>query len=286
MQVKQTAFADSEYGTIREVLLCSPKLHIAGAAKQVFGDPSLAIAQHGHLVSALSSLGVTCRFIEPDPALPYQCYMRDSCVVTPWGLLVTRMGFRPRWGEQEAVQSYAADTGISVWNQVTTGSLEGGDIVVLRPGLVLIGVNGVRTTFDAAEQVVGWFEEGGWTARIVEYPVGFRHLDILFGVISANALLCCTEVLPPRETGWLVDQGYLLHEVPAAECLAMACNTLNLGNNRIMTHAGNAFGNRLLEALGVHTVPVDISEFAADDGGVHCLVQALVRDAIEVHAPV
>ncbi|WP_178112627.1 dimethylarginine dimethylaminohydrolase family protein [Pseudomonas sp. KBS0710] len=279
MNDTKKAFANSEYATVREVLLCVPALHMPTPGKQVFAAPQLASQQHRYLVQALTDEGVVCRFIESDPQLPYQCYTRDSCVITPWGLLVTRMGFTPRKAEQDAMLRYAKASETPIWQQVSVGSLEGGDVMLIRPGLVLIGVNGVRTTRAAAEQVAHWFEAEGWSARIVEYPTTFRHLDILVGVVGSHDLLCATDALHPADLAWLRVQGYHLHTVPLDECRTMACNTLNLGDGRVVTHARNAFVNQYLSGLGVRTVPVDISEYADDDGGVHCLVQALVRDA-------
>mgnify|MGYP001564680934 CR=1 FL=1 len=279
MNNPENAFANSEYATVREVLVCVPALDMPTQGKQVFAAPQLASQQHRRLVQALTEQGVICRFIDSDAQLPYQCYTRDSCVITPWGLLVTRMGFAPRKAEDAAMLRYAKASSTPIWQQVSTGSLEGGDVMLIRPGLVLIGVNEVRTTPEAAAQVRQWFEAEGWAARVIHYPTEFRHLDILLGVIGPCDLLCATEVLASVDQAWLRAHGYQLHPVPQSECRTMACNTLNLGEGRVVTHARNAFVNQYLTQIGVRTVPVDISEFADDDGGVHCLVQALVRDA-------
>ena len=285
MDDTKKAFADSEYGTVREVLVCAPALDMPVEGKQVFAAPQLARQQHRHLVQALAEQSVVCRFIDSDAGLLYQCYTRDSCVITPWGLLVTRMGFAPRKDEQDVVLRYAEASGTPIWQQVSVGSLEGGDVMLIRPGLVLIGVNGVRTTREAAAQVGQWFEAKGWTTRIIEYPTDFRHLDILLGVIGPHDLLCATEALDLADLAWLKAHSYHLHAVPQSECRNMACNTLNLGDGRVVTHARNAFVNQYLKRIGVRTIPVDISEFADDDGGVHCLIQALVRDAAHCFEP-
>ena len=52
-------------------------------------DPEAARGQHADLVAAYYDAGVTCHFLEPDPALPYQVFARDSSVMTPWGPFVT-----------------------------------------------------------------------------------------------------------------------------------------------------------------------------------------------------
>ena len=86
--------ADSEYGPLRDVLLGPPdnfrwlptsaisKATLASGAKF---DRELALAQHRELVAAYESAGVRVHMLEPDPALPYQVFARDSSVMTPSG---------------------------------------------------------------------------------------------------------------------------------------------------------------------------------------------------------
>ena len=81
-------------GVLHDVLLCPPdnfrwlptsaisKATLASGAKF---DHEPATSQHRELVSAYERAGVTVHFLEPDPALPYQVFARDSSVATPDG---------------------------------------------------------------------------------------------------------------------------------------------------------------------------------------------------------
>ena len=133
--------ADSDYGLLTDVLLCEPDNFKWFPANSVAEetlrrgtsfDLQLAQRQHREMVQALESAGVTCHFAAPDPHLPYQVYTRDPDVMTPWGVLVTQM-FRPqRVGEVAPIVRFYQGHGIPVWNWATAGSIEGGDIHLVR----------------------------------------------------------------------------------------------------------------------------------------------------------
>ena len=59
----------------------------------------------------------------------------------------------------------------------------------------------------------------------------------------------------------------------------MACNILNLGRGAVIAHAGSSPAIERMCSLGLRVLETDISEFAADCGGIHCLVQELTRAA-------
>ena len=46
-------------------------------------DPAKARRQHAEMVSAYEDAGVRVHMLDPDPALPYQVFARDSSVMTP-----------------------------------------------------------------------------------------------------------------------------------------------------------------------------------------------------------
>ncbi|MCK1652963.1 hypothetical protein IVA88_16190 [Bradyrhizobium sp. 149] len=275
----RTEYCDSEYGRLREALLCPPaEVSSGGGDQRTIPNHSIAKEQHEELVRTLVNEGIECHLMPADHGSPYQCYTRDSCVMTPWGLLQTRMGIMARQGEPRVATNYAGSLGIPLWKRITRGTLEGGDVQILRPGLVIVGYNGLRTTEDAAWQVKSWFEEKAWTCRIVRYHRSLRHIDLAIGVLSESSLVCCREMVEAKELAWLMNEGYTLHDAPAEECLRMGCNILNIGGGRVIAHALNERSNRLLHDLGLRVIEVNVSEFVADFGGIHCLVQAVRRD--------
>ena len=127
--------SDSEDGRLRDVLLCPPDnfrwLPTSAISRATLDaghvyDAERAAAQHAEMVSAYESAGVACPYLEPDPALPYQVFARDSSVMTPWGGLVTQPKQWWRRGEYAAVTRFYQGAEIPIWKMVTAGSLEGG----------------------------------------------------------------------------------------------------------------------------------------------------------------
>ena len=169
---------DSETGRLREVLLCRPD-HYAWQPTNSIARKTLAegteapmrtdlVAQYDGLVRALEGAGVLCHYSEPEPHLPYQVYTRDSSQVTPWGPVITQL-YRPqRRGEYASViDVYGREQG--VWRYSTHGTLEGGDIHIIRPGLLLVGHSGERTDAAGARQFADWFEAEGYLTYLTEF---------------------------------------------------------------------------------------------------------------------
>ncbi len=136
---------DSEHGRLLDVLLCPPDnfrwLPTSAISRATLEsgrrfDAGAAAAQHAELVSVYEGAGVRCHFLEPDPALPYQVFARDSSVMTPWGPVVTQLQQWWRRGEYAPVLRFYEGAGIPVFRMVTAAALEGGDVMIVEPGSV------------------------------------------------------------------------------------------------------------------------------------------------------
>ena len=55
--------------------------------------------QHAEMVRVYEEAGVNVHFLEPDPALPYQVFARDSSINVPQGPIVTQCAQWWRRGE-------------------------------------------------------------------------------------------------------------------------------------------------------------------------------------------
>jgi N-dimethylarginine dimethylaminohydrolase len=85
---------DSEYGRLLDVLLCPPD-HFhwlpASAIARATLESGLSFSkedarrQHAEMVSVYEGAGVRVHLLEPDPALPYQVFARDSSINVPQG---------------------------------------------------------------------------------------------------------------------------------------------------------------------------------------------------------
>lgn len=279
---------DSEWGRLRQVALCAPT-HFDWAAENAIvaqsiaagakADRLAAIRQHNEMVAALEAAGVQCTFLTPDASLPMQTFTRDSAIMTPWGLLVAQMARPERRGEWAGVIDMAAAENIPVWRKVTAGSLEGGDVQILRPGIVAIGVNEVRTTLAAARQVAGWFAEEGWQARLIRVPAHFLHLDVLFSVAGSTIALCASDILDEADVAWF-RETYELIPVGYREVMRMSCNVTALDDGVVLSCRQNDDVNRKLRERGITVYDPDLEQFVLEGGTTHCLTMPLRRDPV------
>src|SRR3989440_10009099 len=145
---------DSEYGRLLDVLLCPPDnfrwLPTSAISRATLDsgrsfDPAQARSQHAEMVSAYEDAGVRVHLLEPDPALPYQVFARDSSIMTADGAIVTQLHQWWRRGEYAPVIRFYQESEIPIKGMITAAALEGGDVMILEPGRVLIGHGEART---------------------------------------------------------------------------------------------------------------------------------------------
>ena len=280
---------DSEYGTLIDVLLGRPEnfrwLPTSAISRATLDaghryDPGLAASQHGEMVSAYEDAGVRCHFLEPDPALPYQVFARDSSAMGPNGTFITQLSQWWRRGEYAPAIRFHQETGIPIRGMVTAGSLEGGDVIIVEPGSVVIGSGETRTQETAARQLAGWFEEDGWEARVQPFPERYVHIDVLVAVLGEKLAAVCAEVLPASVVQWLRDKGFDLIEVSAEQAFTLGVNGISLGGDRVISATGATDLNAALRARGIEVIDLDLSMFTLGGGGAHCLGQALRRERV------
>jgi N-dimethylarginine dimethylaminohydrolase len=282
---------ESETGTLRDVLLCRPD-HYSWQATNAVAVKTLAErgraidraaldAQYDGMVEALEAAGVTCHYLsDPEPQLPYQVYTRDSSQITPWGPVITQL-YRPqRRGEYAGVIRFYGETCGGPWRYSTAGTLEGGDIHIIRPGLLLVGYSGERTDEAGARQFAAWFEAEGWEVRLASFPEHFLHMDVMFSMVAENLALACLEVMEDDLIAWLRERQIRLIPVSYKAAMQLSCNVLALGEGQVLSAAHSTEANAAMraEGLDVREVPLDL--FTRGGGGVHCMTMPLVRDPV------
>ena len=278
--------ADSEYGQLTDVMLCAP-LHLAAvpccsvteaSLRQGFEpSPTRAVAQHHQLTRALELEGVRCHVVPASPGLPDLAFARDATLMTPWGLLGLRLAAVHRIAETNHVMSVARSWGVPVLGRIEDGSVEGGDICLVRPGVVIIGCSGVRTDDQGALALARFFEHHGWRAMICRFDPHFLHLDTQFAMLDARRALAAVDVLDDDFIAWVEALGIELVPVTYKEVQRLGANVLSLGQNRILVADGNDRVNRELSRLGYDVVAVELDQFTRCGGGAHCLTMPLAR---------
>ena len=279
---------DSEYGLLHDVLLGPPDnfrwlptsaISRATLESGAVFDPALARAQHAELVSAYQGAGVNVHMLEPDSYLPYQVFARDSSVMTPGGAVVTQPAQRWRRGEYAPVIRFYQSNEIPLRGMITAGSLEGGDVLIVEPHVMLIGNGEERTQVQAAEQLAGWLRDEGWEVRIEPIPGQFVHIDVLVSILAPKLAAVCVEAASGGLVAWLRGKGFEVLEVSFEDAFRLGVNAISLGSDRVISTRQSARLNEAMRSHGLQVLDPDLSAFTAGGGGAHCLAQALRREA-------
>jgi len=280
---------NSEYGKLTDVLLGPAEnykwLPTSSISKATLKrgdafDHQLAMKQHREMVDAYEEAGVKVHWLEPDESLPYQVYARDSSFMTPYGAVVTQMAQWWRRGEYGPVVRFYMEQGIPIYDMVTAGSFEGGDFDIIEPGCVLIGWCGERTQEQSAQQVRKWFEKEGWEVRIAPIAEHYVHIDLMVCMLAEKLCAVCEDTTDPEIIAWLKSKKIELIDVNYQDTMALACNVMSLGNDKILAPAHAKDLNAKLRAHGFTVYDPDVNVFTRGGGGVHCMAQALRREAV------
>ncbi len=277
----------SETGVLHAVLLAAPDhyrwLPINSIVRRALAegrqpDPAQLQHQHRAFTTALHAAGVTTHFMPPAPHLPCMVFTRDSSAVTPWGPFLAQMERPQRRGEYASVLEFHTGHSTPFWRMSSAGTIEGGDIHLIRPGLAVIGISAGRTSDAGAAQLAAWLRTEGWEVRLEMFDEHFLHLDVLFSMVAPGLALACTEALDGGFIDWLAGHGIRCLDVSYAETMALGCNVLSLGRDRVISTAANTRVNTMLRAEGLTVLDPDLSLFTRGGGGPRCLTCPLLRE--------
>jgi N-dimethylarginine dimethylaminohydrolase len=280
---------DSEYGRLLDVLLCPPDnfrwLPTSAISRKTIDSGLVfsredALRQHAEMVSVYEENGVSVHLLPADPALPYQVFARDSSINVPEGPIVTQCAQWWRRGEYAQVIRFYQDAGIPIREMVTAGSFEGGDFMIVEPGVAAIGTGEERTQEQAARQVAGWLEADGWEVRVERIPPHFLHIDVLACMLGEKLAAVCVEQASTGFVAWLEGKGVEIVPVTLEAALKLGVNGVALGGDRVLSTAESGELNDRLRALGLTVYDPELSAFTLGGGGAHCLMQAIRRERV------
>lgn len=278
---------DSEYGRLTDVMLSRPA-HLELVACNAVAEESqrnglscsanVAALQHAKLVEALEDQGVRCHFVPPVKGLPDLSFSRDATTMTPWGLLGLRPAVEHRLPEVQHTLEAARGWGVPLLGMLDEGRVEGGDVCVLRPGIVIIGYSGERTDERGANALTRLFEARGWKAIRYRFDPHFLHLDTQFTLVGRDRAVACVDRLQGDFLRQLEALGIDLVPVTYDELQNLGANLFCLGDRQLISSAENRRVNKVLEGLGYEVAAVDVDQFTRCGGGIHCLTMPLARE--------
>lgn len=282
---KVTSRIVSETDRLTDVVLCPPD-HLAPvpccsvtqrSLRDGFSvDPDMALRQHADLLRALRNEDVRCHILGPVPGLPDMCFTRDAAVATPFGLIALNPAMPHRQAEVDALARACQEWQIPL-GRIIGGTIEGGDVCIAREGLLIVGTSGERSNIAGVNGLAAPFRDEGWDVVVCRFDADHLHLDTIFCMVDADQAIACVDLLDPRFVEAIEQRGISILPVPSASCANLGCNILALGHRRIIASANDGLVTDALRGAGYEVLQIDVSQFAACGGGIHCLTLPIRR---------
>jgi len=256
--------------------------------------------------------------------LPNHLFTRDTSCWIYNGVAINSMSKKARMRESVHYQAIYrwhplfADSDFPLWSNGSSGgaaTMEGGDVLVIGRGAVLVGVS-ERTTPQAVERLAERLFALGSARRIVALLLpqrrAFMHLDTVMTMVDEQtftkyaglSMLASFTIEPgdagqelrvvehPPEDMHRVIAGALglddirvltpIQDVHAAEREQWddGCNVLTISPGVVVAYERNVTSNSHLRRNGVEVVTVAGSELGRGRGGPRCMACPIERDAI------
>lgn len=226
----------------------------------------LAVKQHENYVKVLREEGVEVYKLPPLEGHPDSVFIQDTAIVrfSAKSALIARFGEPSRRGEEVSVREFLREMGFTIINVNEPATLEGGDVLVTKEGVIFVGVTS-RTNLHGVEALRSFFKE----YKVIAVPTDkVFHLLAAVNYVGNRTLVIVPELVDPS-----YFTGFKLIRIPLEE--AYAANMLYLGDNRVIVPEGYPKTIEKMKREGYRVIEVDVSEFKKCDGGVTCLSLAL-----------
>lgn len=250
-----------------------------------------------------------------DP-LPNLVFTRDSSIWIGPRVVIPTLALRARVREASLTDLIYAHhprfTGVRRAYESRTAPVEGGDVLLLAPGVVAVGV-GERTTPAGAEALARSLFDDDLAHTVLAVPIAQRraqmHLDTVCTMVDADTVVMYANIVDTLSAFTIQrtpDGVAISDEVPFLEGAAKAMeidklrvidtgldpviaereqwddgnNTLALAPGVVIAYERNAQTNIRLQDAGIEVLTIAGSELGTGRGGPRCMSCPVARDAV------
>lgn len=223
-------------------------------------DYQLALRQHAAYIHALERCGLEVRILPAQDDFPDSCFVEDVAVCTPTFAVITRPGADSRRGEIAGVRDILSTYFPLIEEIKAPGTIEGGDVMMVGDRFY-VGLSS-RTNADGAAQFIAALERNGYTGHTVKMPETL-HLKTGCSYMEENVLLVDQAFSAYPEFSSFKRIDIVPDESYAANCLRV--------NDFVIVPSGYPKVLAAIQAVGMKTIALDMSEYKKVDGGLSCL---------------
>ncbi|MGB7866834.1 MAG: arginine deiminase [Mycobacterium sp.] len=251
--------------------------------------------------------------IEP---LPNLVFTRDSSIWVGPRIVIPSLALPARAREASLTDLIYAHhprfTGVRRAYESRTAPVEGGDVLLLAPGVIAIGV-GERTTPAGAEALARSLFDDDLASTVLAVPLSKEraqmHLDTVCTMVDTDAVVMYANVVDTLSAFTIArtpDGAKISDEAPFVEAAAAAMgidklrvidtgldpvvaereqwddgnNTLALAPGVVVAYERNVRTNARLEDAGIEVLTIAASELGTGRGGPRCMSCPAARDPL------